>query len=334
MAPGRRRGPARFGLFLLLVMAAGFGVLAALLSSGVTSTFTPGPTPSAANSQPYAWWAWLYTIAGYVAFAAFALYVVYQVYVRIARGRMPLPVRFAIVGFSAILIGVLFVAAFHLAHSALTGGTATPRNDTGGGGQGTIPPNLTANGTGGLPPGGSPPFPSFPQLTWLDIGLAAIFVALLVAGLIVARMRPESDDGRPPDTAAAARIRDELLESLRRLEEDPDADPREVILAVYHRLLLVLGRRMHTTEPYTPREIALVLVTEFGVKGENSEELTRMFEVARYSTHPLGRPEAERARRAFRTILDDLQPVGLTEPPRAAAPPAAVTVPPRSPPPA
>ena len=79
----------------------------------------------------------------------------------------------------------------------------------------------------------------------------------------------------------------ELEGSLRRLEQDPEADPREVIRALYHRLLLALRPRLGTLATYTVREVDAVIVSAFGVRAENAHELSALFEEARYSQHLL-----------------------------------------------
>ncbi len=323
MSPRRRprTGPAPRGLILLLLMAVGFGLLAALLAGGAT---TSNPAPSATNTPATDGLLWFQAI-GYGAMALFILYVGYQVYLRIAEGRIPLPARFAIMGIVALLIGVAFVVAFDLVHTSMLTGVGAPPPTNGTGSGSSVPSGLNAsnNSTAGLR--SSSPIPGLPALTWFDLSAIGLGVAtaVAIAFLLVARDPAELP---APAPEAAQRLRDELLASLKRLEEDPEADPRAVIAALYQWLLLTLHPRFAGTDRYTAREIEAVIVAQFGVRASNARELTELFEVARYSTHPLGRPAADRARAAFRAILSDLAavlaPPTEWDPPATPPPPA------------
>jgi hypothetical protein len=301
MAARRPPSPSPRGLLILLVMAVGFGILAGLLAHGVST----GPTAPTSHGPSYfdtgAFW---FSFLGYVSFGLFFGYVAYEVWRRIRGGRMPVPALWAVSMLMVLLIGIAFVFLFQWVGGSVGPAghntTASPPNSSAG--RGTPPPVGHNNSTGGLRPG---PLPGLPQVSWAVLGLVGVLVAAAVAVAVLYRLR-NAEPREPEGDPVAERVRAELVASLRRLEDDPQADPREVILALYHRLLLRIRRRLGPLGQYTPREIEQVIVAYYGARDDHARELRELFEVARYSTHPLGRPEADRARAALRGLLDDL----------------------------
>jgi len=61
-----------------------------------------------------------------------------------------------------------------------------------------------------------------------------------------------------------------------------------------------------SVDPETPEEIRSLHLVRLGISREASESLTRLFEEARYSTHPLGPEAAERATEVIRSAEADL----------------------------
>jgi hypothetical protein len=102
------------------------------------------------------------------------------------------------------------------------------------------------------------------------------------------------------------RVRNELEDPLRKLTEDPNADPREVMRALYQRLLLALRPRLGALAESTAREVERTIVGAFGVHEVNAHELNRLFEDARYSRHPVGRKDAAVARKALESAISNL----------------------------
>jgi hypothetical protein len=297
------RRPALRGLLFLLVMAIGFGLLAAFLASPLPNA--PAPSKSSSNSFQSS----SYVPSDYLAIAILAVFfgfIAFQVFGRFQGGRVPIPTQFVALALAAFLVGGAFLLVVHFVETTATGGGQNATNSSGAGGSSTSSaptPNGTSNGT--LLP--IYPIPGEPRVSWFDLGLIVLVLGVVIAVVIVARLEPTEGDGSGGDDGSAARLRKELEGSLRRLEQDPEADPREVIRALYHRLLLALRPRLGTLEMYTVREVEAVIVTAYGVRAENAHELSALFEEARYSHHPLGRLEAERAKRALQGVLLDVE---------------------------
>lgn len=307
MAPTRPRAyPARRGLLFLLLLAVGFGLLAALLANPDTtpSSGSGGTGSSSGSSIPAA------QIAGLLAVGVVFGYIGWQVYLRVRGGRIPLPLRAAVLGFAALLVAAAFVGVFHLLSGPLP--TGVPTSGHSGKPTGGSLPNASGTGpnsTGGTPIG-PPSVPGIPFLSWYALGLIALLAAVVVGVLLLyPRGERRADDAAEDDAAArrrAAELRAELDRTLSRWDSDPGADPRALIIALYTRLLLRLRPRHRTLEEMTPREIAAALVDLYPVPAGDAHELTALFEEARYSTHPLGRSEAERARSVLGRVQEAL----------------------------
>jgi hypothetical protein len=282
-------------------MAVGFGVLAALLA---------GPTPAAAPPAPpnqvpvYNW----LPIVGVLGVLLIFGYIAVEVYQRIRSGRLGYPMRVAITGFVAIALAAAFVISFHFIQNTLVpggNGTLHPGSNNSSSGSG-VSTNVSG-GNGNLTLGGGGVIPGSGFLTWADLGWVALAVGVLVA-VVVMYTSLRRDEPRTPASPSsdAVALRKELEDSLRKLTEDPEADPREVIRALYHRLLLALRPRFGPLSEYTAREVERVIVAAFGVREEHAHQLTRLFEEARYSQHPVGRGDAAVARRALSEVLVDI----------------------------
>ncbi len=84
-------------------------------------------------------------------------------------------------------------------------------------------------------------------------------------------------------------------------------DPRSTIIRTYQRMCLLVQAGKLEDEPYlTPREFADRAVGALGWKKAPLEDLTELFEEARYSAHALGEAEKERAIAAFERVRDGL----------------------------
>jgi hypothetical protein len=84
------------------------------------------------------------------------------------------------------------------------------------------------------------------------------------------------------------------------------ADAREVILALYATLLARLRPMVGGMDTSTPEEIRAVHLERLGARPEPARTLTRLFEEARYSAHPMGPESSRTAQEAVRAVLDDL----------------------------
>jgi hypothetical protein len=302
----RRAGEYRLrrGVFAVLLLAVGLGVLAALLANPLNSTPGPnGPHPIFGVDENGAF---EIQLAGIAAFLLIAAYLGFLIYRRASAGRGIASFRLilAIAVYFALAIAFLVVA--HLVAPLLPvghGGTGPANNTTG-----TAPtggsPNASApgNGTHGGAFGGGP-IPAVPAFTWVDFGLLGLAAILAVGAYryLVYRIETGPDEGHEE---LSGRLRADLLDSLRRLEEDPD--PRAAIRGLYQRMLLTVQPRFRQIPESTPREIAEEIIDRFGVRPENARALTDLFEEARYSSHPLTAADVDRARRALSSVLQDL----------------------------
>ncbi|HYA10489.1 MAG TPA: DUF4129 domain-containing protein [Thermoplasmata archaeon] len=220
----------------------------------------------------------------------------------------------------AALLAILFVA-FSTYGSTGNSGTvsvgsglhppvnnSTPTNGTPGsnGSQGS--------GATGLGPASSVGLPAW-SLLLTAAGLSAAVGLLAVPGalaLLVGRRRRGRRRGSDGDEATAAdrqEARDAIAEAARAI--DRGDDPRATIVRLYMRLLVRFGPKLGEVGPLTPEEIRALVLDPLHVRRDASEALTRLFEEARYSAHPMGSEAAERCRVAFGTVESDLGRVPL-----------------------
>jgi uncharacterized protein DUF4129 len=85
-------------------------------------------------------------------------------------------------------------------------------------------------------------------------------------------------------------------------------DVRETILGCYARFCVLLGAKgILDQETLTPRELEDLAVRQLAVSEESSDALTGLFEEARYSEHPLGDADRDRAVASLKRIRSDLE---------------------------
>jgi hypothetical protein len=300
------------GLPIFLLLAVGFGAVVAVLATPITSEPPPiASTPITGTIVP--------TVLALVIVGWIVLTLVVHV-VRVGvEGRFRFPARTLVAILVILLLLLVFVGISHLIPGGNgNGSTRVPgENSTG---SGTTNPGTGARGNGTLPPSTTGPLSGVDWLTWALLGgiVLAVSITVVLAWFFwPGRRGPEYPEPGGADAARLARLRAALESSLQRLEDDPDADPREVILALYHRLLLAAGPYLPLVEASTPREIAGAMETRLGAAPEHAESMTRLFEEARYSTHRLDRASAERARVALRALLADLDAWIAARPPRS-----------------
>lgn len=283
-------------LLLALLASLATGAAASLLVGAATS---PGAPPAHASELV------LSSAAVADGLAAFLIALVaFFVYLRVTGGALPLPGRFVVFFLVAVLVAVVLIAAFRAyggGGPSPTGAVSNGTNSTGTVSSNATETNLTSNGTGTLSV-----LPSLPG--WVPFALIAV---MLVVGCVVvlpfatayaesravARRRTE----RPPSLADATAA---LARAAQALEEG--GDPRSVIVRLYGDLLERIGPIAPGIDLATPEEIRREHLVELGIPSEAATVLTRLFEEARYSTHPLGTEAADRARGAVGIALSTL----------------------------
>lgn len=300
MATGASRRPSPI-LVVALLVALAAGAAASLL---VGTAIAPSAPPSHASDLIVPPWVVIGVLLGLLIVLAAPF-----LYQRLTGGSTAVPGRVVVTILVVILVATLFLVAFQL----LTGSSVSPSGATQGppsSGNSSGPPGGSGANVTNLSRVGAPTSLTIPGLPgWLPFALVAGFL-LLVAVFAIPAVRAWVEDRRlsrlsyPP----APGERRELRVTLERAEESLErgGDPREVVLRLYGELLGRLGNVVGDLGPETPEEIRELHLVRLGIRAEPANELTRLFEEARYSSHPLGDEAAGRARSAVRSALVDL----------------------------
>ncbi|HXW66750.1 MAG TPA: DUF4129 domain-containing protein [Thermoplasmata archaeon] len=285
-------------LFLVLVALA-FGAAASVVAgAAVAPPFRSSSTP--ADVLP----TWFFDL---LVLAIFGSGIGFFVYLRLSRGAAVVPTQWVASIAIALLVGVAFVFLAQLFAGSAAVGSGTPGHSTGPG------LNLTggnATGNGTLAGGGTsapsfhlplPPWLLFVALSALVVGLALVATTPLWSAVVG---RARSSATRRIPGAERDRVRGALASAAEAL--DAGGDPRATIEALYGAILARVGTMAIGLEGATPEEIRAEHLIRLGVRPAAAETLTRLFEEARYSTHPLGPGEVDRAARAIREASEDL----------------------------
>jgi hypothetical protein len=157
-------------------------------------------------------------------------------------------------------------------------------------------------------PSASVPVVELPWLGWLvglvalGLGLASLAVALLL--LFAERLADWWD--RRHRVPAAEPWRELVDESLDDLASELEA--RTAIIKCYRRFERVAARARVPRAPWqTPDEFMLETLARLDLPRPAVERLTRLFEIARFSDHPLGEVERDEARSGLEEIRTALE---------------------------
>ncbi|HYB79850.1 MAG TPA: DUF4129 domain-containing protein [Thermoplasmata archaeon] len=281
-------------LLVAVVVALAVGAAASILVGAVTTSSSSSGPASLVYLPP-----WLLALAsfGILAFVGISI-----ILMRLNGGTSSGQSQFAVRVLMAILIAVVFLLAVHLLGSpGLGSGNSTAQNATG-----TPPPppnggSHYVNGSGGVVV-----WPGLPP--WLPFVILA-GVVLVVVIAVVPELRWYLEERRGGKTKVetpvdVAPVRAALARAATELQEGHD--PRDVILALYTTLLTRLRPVVVGLDASTPEEIRATHLERLGVRPSPARTLTRLFEEARYSRHPMGRESSEAAQDAVREVLDDL----------------------------
>ncbi|NYT12125.1 MAG: DUF4129 domain-containing protein [Methanomassiliicoccales archaeon] len=183
-----------------------------------------------------------------------------------------------------VLIGFIVVIKILTGDS---GGGAGSDDGEGGGGAGEIIP-----GTGG----GGPE-------SYLIFIITAVIIGVVLF-IVVRELR--SRRPRPPTMTSDNEMKVIIERAVDSLEAG--GDPRTVVYRSYMNMCNLLERRGLTDISYlTPGEFASIAVGEFHLPHQQVEELTQLFEEARYSDHLVGEGMKERSIRCLRAIKISLE---------------------------
>jgi len=294
-------------LLAVLVAALATGAAASILVAASTAP----PPPSGTASLIYLP-QWVITA---VSVAMICFVVGSLVFWRLTSGPSSALSRMAVTILAVVLLGVLFVAGARLMGigGEVGFGSSSPPN---GGSNSTYGSNNTTvtgalNGTGGT----ITLFPSLPG--WVPFVVLGIVVLLaIVVGVPqTRRYLAERRESAAVRRGAARGVPAGMRAALSRASADLNVggDPRTVILALYAAMLDELRPMADDLRTSTPEEIRATHLVRLGVRPEAARTLTRLFEEARYSTHPMGPSESARARDAVRATLEDLSRRALDE---------------------
>lgn len=290
----RRASPV---LLCVLAVALAAGGAATLVASSAPP-FHPGQTKGLSYELPD-------TVLGLLLLAPLFFGFGLLIYRRVRRGGVQLPMTFLVPALVILLFLTLFVYFGHFTNPGAAGGsvaTGPPStNQTngthpgGGGGSGGSPTLLTP-GAYGLP-------------HWAPYVILAV-VVLAIAGLAVPALwasvgRPRGDVAAFPDPATARSNAQAALAGAASALEG-GADPRSVIEGLYARLLDRISVVSGDLSGRTPEEIRADCLVPLGVRPAAATALTRLFEEARYSSHPMGPESAARVRGAIEAASADL----------------------------
>jgi hypothetical protein len=279
--PRVRQVPA-VALFLLAAVA--FGIAAAILAAPAS-----GPTGGTPLFGLVSFDTGLAITLGFVA----AMFVVW-ILMTFRRGEgvglnRVFPTAFLLV--ALVLVLFIFIAPY-AAHGIRNSGSSgsTP---PGGQNNSTPPAGGGSGGIGGPLPGWNPGW-----LPVLAVGAATVVVAVLALPLLLSLRRRPPPSSTEPDVARRA-----VERALAALDDGSIADPRRRIVALYAQLLERVGPKIERVDARTAREVEQECVRHWKMPRASAEELTGLFEEARYSDHPMPESAVDRARAALRASL-------------------------------
>ena len=195
----------------------------------------------------------------------------------------------AIIG-GAIALFVLLTLPF------LVSTAAPPHGGTSG--------NAAPRGAASIPdPAGHP---TSAALTWLVVGSAAALLLVAPAAVVVRRRRARrAREAVVPD--AATRVGSGLRRSLADLESE--RDPRLAVQRAYARMEESLGAIELSRAPdETPTEFTARVLRMLGASAVAASDLTGLFEIARFSDHPMDENDRRRAITSVRRVEAEVTP--------------------------
>ena len=143
-------------------------------------------------------------------------------------------------------------------------------------------------------------------LTWLVVGSAAALLLLAPAAVFVRRRRARRER-RAVVPDAAARVGSDLRRSLADLESE--RDPRLAVQRAYARMEESLGEIELSRAPdETPTEFTARVLRVLGASAAAASDLTGLFEIARFSDHPMDEDDRRRAIASVRRVEAEVAP--------------------------
>jgi hypothetical protein len=287
----RRPGRVALALGVLLLVALAVGAAASLVTGAATAPVFHAPAGTELFLGP-----------GVVAIGAIAVVgLVFGSWFLLAGSGRSFTGRLALFGLVTVLVMIVALLLLESVGAGMAPTTGTPGNST------TAPQNATG------PVANSTPGSGYAQPLFFNLSLPAGFwfamlavgagIAVVAVGLSAVRIRRGPPPAAPPAETAA-----EVRRALGAAAEELTAgdDPRAVVIRLYGAILQRVGAMVGDLEGATPEEIRAQHLVRLGVRPAAALTLTRLFEEARYSSHPMGSDRVAAARIAIRDGLDDL----------------------------
>ena len=147
--------------------------------------------------------------------------------------------------------------------------------------------------------------PTSTALTWLVVGSAAALLLLAPAAVFV-RRRCERRERRRY-LHAAERVSSGLRWSLADLGSE--RDPRLAVQRAYARMEESLGEiELSRARDETPNEFTARVLRVLGASAAAASDLTGLFEIARFSDHPMDEDDRRRAIASVRRVEAEVAP--------------------------
>ncbi|HTT14737.1 MAG TPA: DUF4129 domain-containing protein [Thermoplasmata archaeon] len=294
MASRARAGSPTYVLVLVLLAALAIGAAASTLAAPTLRAPSSGSGPFGLSSA----------VVGYALVAGIAAVLAFLLYRRLTTPTLPVPNRLVVSILVVVLLCALFVVIAHAYVPAASGSGGSPV-----GSAPTGAPNSTSSNNSSVLTGyGGFQVFNFTLPPW-TLFVAVLAVALVAAVLATPQARDLLFAGRArrpgPEFDAEARVaRTALARAAGSIAGG--GDPRAAIIALYTELLERLTPLVGDLDPATPEEIRSRHLLRLGIRPEAALALTRLFEEARYSPHPIDAADAGRALEVIRTAQADL----------------------------
>jgi hypothetical protein len=190
---------------------------------------------------------------------------------------------------AALVVGGVVGVLLLLAVPLLTTDASTPTR---------VPPaSAPSPGQAGSP--GPAAHTTSTALPWVVVGSVSALLLLAPAAIVVRRRRAQRD--RQAVVPEVSRIVSDLRRSLATLESE--RDPRRAVQQAYACMEESLGAIELSRAPAeTPTEFTARVLRVLGASAAAAAELTGLFEIARFSDHPLGEEDRLRAIAAVRRV--------------------------------
>ncbi len=188
-------------------------------------------------------------------------------------------------------------------------GNGTGSKTGGHGGGGRYGTNNSSLGSASPTPGGGLVISNWAFLG-IAVGLSAVVAVLAVPGMLGRLLDRRRRAPAPIGLAVTSPTLARLAVREARLAIEAGESPREAIVRLYARLIGRVAPRGDDLAASTAEEIQRNRLEALRVPPARSAELTQMFEVACYSSHPIGRPDADRFVETMRAVERDLYGAG------------------------